>query len=455
MLNLKSLSQRLYFALTSTLIVFSLMIFLVSSLVLEEKTERLYDNMLLAVAKNINDKLYVKKGKLKIEMDYFSVDTLSDVRNEKIFYRIVDPSNELLAGFEGLSLVDRDDNLPYKFYDTTYAGTELRAVQYQASTKIGVATVVVAESKQGRNSTLLGLKKSIIYVAIIICFFSAILMVSIVKRSLRPLKELQKEIRLRSELNLSPIESSVPPEVEALVTSLNSFMFRLHASFETSHNFNTDLSHQLRTPLAEMKLQLSFYQKSANAGLLADIENNLTLMTRMTQQMLHYAKAQNSVVTEEYWRNEELVELCRQFCLNHAPMVYSLGQSLAFETNIEKVICRVDAVMLESALLNLIENATKYGKPLRNNMEGEIILSVVATGHNVAVSVSDQGPGVEASVVENLTQRHLRIDQSKQGSGLGLSIVQQIAYNHGANLIIRSTTPSGLCVSITELTIVE
>lgn len=453
MINFKSLSQRLYFALTGALIIFSLLIFLVSTLVLEEKTERLYDNMLLAVSKSINDKLYVKKSKLKIDMDYFSIDTLSDVRNEKIFYRIVAPDGSLLAGFEGLALVEGKGNKSHYFYDTIYAGTELRAVQYTVPTKLGTAKIIVAESKQGRESTLSGLKKSIIFIAIFVCLLAAVLMVSIVKRSLKPLKELQKEIRLRSESNLSPIVSRVPPEVEALVSSLNNLMSRLHTSIETSNNFNTDLSHQLRTPLAEMKLQLSFYHKSSDKKLLSDIENNLTLMTRMTQQMLHYAKAQNSVVTDEYWREIDMVELCRRFCLNHAPMVFEQGQSLAFETNIDRVSCRVDEVMLESALLNLIENATKYGRPINCDEEGEIVLSVVATGKAVALSVRDHGQGVEEGNLASLTERHLRIDQTKQGSGLGLPIVQQIAESHQARLVVKSIKGSGLCASIVGIPI--
>lgn len=158
MINFQSLTHRLYLALAGALIFLTMLIFAISNFVLQDKSERLYDNMLVAVSKNIDDKLYVKDNKLKLDMDYFSVDTLSEVRSEKIFYRIVAPDGRLLAGFEGLALAEKSGNESVYFYQTQYAGTPLRAVQYASRTKLGTAYIVVAESMQGRKATLDGLK---------------------------------------------------------------------------------------------------------------------------------------------------------------------------------------------------------------------------------------------------------------------------------------------------------
>ena len=118
MINFQSLTHRLYLALAGALIFLTMLIFAISNFVLQDKSERLYDNMLVAVSKNIDDKLYVKDNKLKLDMDYFSVDTLSEVRSEKIFYRIVAPDGRLLAGFEGLALADKSGNASVYFYQT-------------------------------------------------------------------------------------------------------------------------------------------------------------------------------------------------------------------------------------------------------------------------------------------------------------------------------------------------
>lgn len=448
MINYQSISQRLYFALASAIIVLTLMIFLISTWVLKDKSEHLYDNILIAVTKSIDDKLIVKDNKLKLDMDYFSIDTLSDVRNKKIFYRIVAPNGDLLAGFEGLPLaIDKSD--PIVLYDTAYAGTELRAVQYTSRTSIGEAIIVIAESKQGRNATISGLRKQIALAAIFVCVGTLILVAFIVRKGLKPLNQLQKEIRLRSEANLDPIGTNVPPEVEALVKSLNSLMSRLRKSIELSHNFNSDLSHQLRTPLAEMKMQLDMYRRSPQAFNLDGLERNITLMSRLTEQMLHYAKVQNSTMSSDYWATVDLVEFCRSFCQKHAPMVFNQGQSIAFETDVECAICQIDETLLESALLNLIENSLKYGKP--DVGEGEIVVRLTQYNNQVSLSIIDQGRGVNEQELTSILERKTRLDRSKQGFGLGLAIVKQVAEIHHAKLEISNALPNGLRVTLSGL----
>ncbi|MGO1295697.1 MAG: sensor histidine kinase [Vibrio sp.] len=451
MINLQSLSQRLYFAIASALILLTLFIFFINTWVLEEKSERLYDNMLIAVTKKIDDKLVVKDNKIHLDMDYFSIDTLSDVRSEKIFYRIIAPNGALLAGFEGLPLAPNLKEQSIVLYNTVYSGTELRAAQYTARTTIGDAIIVIAESKQGRHATLSGLKQQIILVALFTCIGTLILVAFIVRKGLKPLNQLQQEIRLRSETNLNPIDTNVPPEVEALVQSLNNLMARLQKSIEISHNFNSDLSHQLRTPLAEMKMQLDMYHRGAQPEELAGLEQNIALMTRLTEQMLHYAKIQNSTVSNTYWTEVDIVEFCRSLCQKHAPMVFNQGQSIAFETDVVSAQCDVDETLLQSALLNLIENSLKYGKPAHS--EGEIIVQLTSDGQTIAISVTDQGHGVNEQALHSMVERKVRLDRSKQGFGLGLAIVKQVAEIHGGHLDIANAVPNGLTVTLTELNI--
>lgn len=448
MINFQSLSHRLHLALASALILFTLLLFSMSALVLKEKSDQLHDNMLLAVSKNIEDKLYVKNGELKIEMDYFAIDTLSNARSEKIFYRIVAPDGKRLAGYEGLPDVPTSDTHPL-FYDTYYAGTELKAIQYTAKTKLGNTQIIVAESTQGRRAALIDVIAQISVIASFICIIAIGFIALIIRKGLHPLTRLQKEIRLRSETHLTPITCNVPPEVDDLVHSLNQLMKRLHNSIEASHNFNSDLSHQLRTPLTEMKMQLMMYRNSNDTQQLEHIEQNIDMMGRMTQQMLHYAKTQNNYRTEHHWSTVDLIHYCKQFCLKHASMVYEQGQALAFETNIDVVYCHIDEVMLESALLNLIENSLKYGRP--HHAEGEILLKIIATSQTITLSIMDKGNGVNEEHFHKLLKRRIRIDQTQHGFGLGLAIVKQIAEIHGAQLEFSNVKPTGFNAAITHL----
>ncbi|WP_311568491.1 sensor histidine kinase [Photobacterium arenosum] len=228
-------------------------------------------------------------------------------------------------------------------------------------------------------------------------------------------------------------------------------MARLQRSIKISHNFNSDLSHQLRTPLAEMKMQLAMYRRDFQIEKLNDVDRNITLMTRLTEQMLHYVKAQNSTVSNKYWSCLDLVEFCRNFCEKYAPMVFNQGQAIAFETKIESAVCRIDEALLESALLNLIENALKYGKSHQG--EGEIVLKLTSGNDSLSLSVTDQGSGVCDQDLESMLERKVRLDRSKQGFGLGLAIVKQVAEMHGGQLEITNASPRGLCITLSGLKI--
>jgi len=71
----------------------------------------------------------------------------------------------------------------------------------------------------------------------------------------------------------------------------------------------------------------------------------------------------------------------------------------------------------------------------------------------LTISIIDEGPGINESHIEQLLDRHVRIDQTQQGSGLGLSIVNKIVEIHGAKLSIKNVQPQGLCVAIENLTL--
>lgn len=452
MLNLRSIYHRLFIALASALVIFALTIFAIANFTLKGKTEALYDKMLVAVSQNIAEKIYIKDGKLSIDMFYFSIDSLSDVRDEKVFYRVVTKSGKQLAGFEGIELA-KDQEQRLTFYGVTYAGTDLRAVQYRVNTKLEPVFIVVAESTQGREATISESQKQIAVAALVIGFFAMIVIMLIIDKGLKPLKILRREIRSRSDTNLEPLELATPPEVDDLVQSLNSLMKKLSLSIEASRNFNADLSHQLKTPLAEMKMLLNIYRNDKQVSSLKGIEDNIDKMNRLTQQMLHYANVQNSSMANEQWKNTDVVSLCREFCLMRAPLVFQHGQSLAFESALEHAYCYVDATMLESALLNILENALKYANS--KLIEPEIIVRVEQANQTLKISVIDQGVGINNMQIERLLDRHVRIDRTQQGSGLGLAIVNKVVEIHGGKLSIKNVKPHGLCVAIDGLAINE
>jgi len=421
----------------------------VSSTVLGKKTEDLYDNMLLAVSLNIKDRLYIGNNKLKLNMDYFSIDTLNAARNEKVFYRIEGPDGIILAGFRGLSFAPDITNEAYQFYDTEYAGTALRALELTVSTAEGEAKIVVAESQQGRMSSREEVHWIMLIIAVFMCLSTAATSYFAVRQGLRPLNTLRRQVANRSELQLDPITTAVPREINNLVHAINQLMARLKLTIDEIQTFNADLSHQLRTPLAEMKMQLALFRKSPSEDKIQHLEQRISYMSRTTQQLLHYAKSKQSLTNKDNWDNVDLVQLCQSVCMSMAPGVYANGQALEFKGNEFPLIRFVDAIMLEGALINLIDNACKYAVDEQGKAAGVITVSILVLPEGkIELRISDEGQGIPEEYLSEVTKRHLRLDQQRLGSGLGLTIVKQICQQHNASLILSNRLKGGLQVSI-------
>lgn len=236
---------------------------------------------------------------------------------------------------------------------------------------------------------------------------------------------------------------------EQIVPVLLQLMARLKLTIDEIQTFNADLSHQLRTPLAEMKTQLALIGDSPTKEDLLHLDQRINYMTRMTQQLLHYAKSKHSLVDKEHWSHVDLVQLCQRICMSMAPRVYENGQTLEFDSDDVCLIRFVDAVMLEGAITNLIDNACKYAVNEQGKAFGAINVSVLALSDDkVELRISDEGQGIPDAFLSQVTKRHLRLDQQQLGSGLGLTIVKQICQQHNATLALSNRTRGGLQVSI-------
>ena len=245
-----SLFQRLFLGILLSFLCLTLLFFSITTSFVAKKTEALFDNMLLAVATNIQDKLVMKRGELQLNMDYFSIDFLTTARNEKVFYRIENSDNKLLAGAKGLKFyqqVHSEKSNPkhhLNFYYTTYAGTDLRAVEVRLPYSKGIARIIIAESLQGRQQILNEITLFMILAAVVLCATSAIITYLTLQWGLNPIRKIQKKISRRSEFNLKPIDTSAPHEVRELINALNRLMLRLQKTIDETQRFNADLSHQ-------------------------------------------------------------------------------------------------------------------------------------------------------------------------------------------------------------------
>ncbi|MFM0053798.1 ATP-binding protein [Caballeronia grimmiae] len=244
-------------------------------------------------------------------------------------------------------------------------------------------------------------------------------------RSLLPLTSLVAAIRSRDASRLEPIEmTEVVREVRPLVDSINKLLAKLSATFDRERAFTSQAAHELKTPLAAIKVQ-------AQVALLA--ENDLDLRkalhgviegvdrsAHLAQQMLLLARLDDQTTADVAMIN--LGELVRAVLAERsaefkerqlAVSVFAGGASLA----------RADPSLVRIALNNLLDNALKYVQPA-----GKVELRILENADATFLEVVDDGPGVLPEEQERLVDRFFRGANAKaSGTGLGLSIVARIA----------------------------
>jgi two-component system sensor histidine kinase QseC len=246
---------------------------------------------------------------------------------------------------------------------------------------------------------------------------------------LRPLRRVSDAIALRDAGKLDPIDlAGIPAEVQPLVDALNRLLQRLSASLAHERAFTADAAHELRTPLAAIKIQaevaLAAVDADQRSHAMRQIVQGVNRTTHLVRQLLLLARLDQAAApaaTEPV----DLARLAADSAARFAGAALDKGIDMALIAT-EGCTVHGDPVALGVMVDNLVDNAVKYGQA-----QGRIEL-VVRPG---ALAVLGDGPPVDAATQARLVDRFYRVEgHAAEGSGLGLSIVDKIARAYGARL---------------------
>lgn len=262
----------------------------------------------------------------------------------------------------------------------------------------------------------------------------AVLILIATARGLKPMATISRAISSRSSDNLQPVElARVPVELQPLIDSLNKLLARLSDSIDRERSFTADAAHELRTPLAAIKIQaevaLAAQDEVQRLRAIRQVISGVQRTTHLIQQLLLLARLDHSDASQV--REVDLGALALDSAARFADA--ATRRDIAFDVDVQGD-CRMrgEPAALSAMIDNLLDNAVKYGRE-----HGQIEVRVAREGGRVCLSVKDDGPGVAASDRARLTDRFYRIAGSgADGSGLGLSIVERIAYRYGGRLHI-------------------
>lgn len=261
----------------------------------------------------------------------------------------------------------------------------------------------------------------------------------IVSRVTRPLRALAAAAaEVGRGRNPEPVAVAGADELKQVAAAFNQMSEDLSRIEGERAEVLAGISHDLRTPLARLRLEaeMSVPDASARDAIAADIEQ----MDAIIAQFLDYARASSDEPTVQTDIALLLEEIAARYSRLGAPLKLQLPQEA--DRPLPEMPLRPQAI--RRAIGNLIENARKYGG-------GEITLATSLTGKTLSIEVLDRGPGIPEADIERMKQPFTRLENARtdaSGTGLGLAIVERIARLHGGRLDLLPRQDGGLIAAV-------
>lgn len=266
-------------------------------------------------------------------------------------------------------------------------------------------------------------------------------------RNLRPLQRLAQVVVSRAPNNLEAIDAkNAPCEIHPLVDALNSLFWRLGRAFESERRFTADAAHELRTPLAALKVQAQVARRSKVAAerdtAIEKMLEGVDRASRLVEQLLTLARVDPETGLGQ-GAPVDLHRLAEAALADHEQQAREKQITLQLQAKkgLSIVGHRESLCIL---LRNLLDNAIRY-----TPQGGEVQVNISEEAGAVSLCVADSGPGIPAAERERSLGRFIRLaGQEISGSGLGLSIVQRIAELHQAVVRLDQSKLGGLEICV-------
>jgi two-component system OmpR family sensor kinase len=264
----------------------------------------------------------------------------------------------------------------------------------------------------------------------------------VVSASLRPVRRTRDELAKRQPEALSPVaETGLPDEIRPLVHELNLLLDRTRQAFAAQKRFVGDAAHELRSPLAALRLQLQALQRpgdeAARRVAVERLAAGIDRASRLIEQLLSMAR-HDAAAAQTAPKPVELVQLMRQSISDILPEANAKSMDIGMDGAAQAWV-RGDADALSLLARNLLDNAVKYAPT-----HGRIDVLIETGDDAVTLIVDDSGPGIPPDERGRVFDRFYRAqNHDAVGSGLGLSIVDAVARRHGASIFLEDAPTLG------------
>ena len=415
-----------------------------------------FDRALEYNAQALAQLVIVQRGKVQFNLPQSASEILRADESDTVFFQVSGTKGEYLAGDRDLPRPPAtEEDQPtgtVLLRDEEYKGIDLRVAYIWVRMPLPGdpnALVQVAETREKRSVLATEIIKGVMLPQFVILPLAVLLVWLALARGIQPLNQLEQRIRARNPDDLSPLDDrTVPLEVAPLVSSVNDLLTRLNDSLATQKRFLADAAHQLKTPLAGLRMQADLAQREGTntedlKRSLAQIGRSSMRATHTVNQLLALARAESAVPAMQGCNLVRIVTDVVQDCL---PRAMDKHIDLGYEgasASTPGVWLNGNATLLAELVRNLVDNAINY-TPSSSEKPGMVTVRVQADnfGQVLLLQVEDSGSGVPQSERELIFQPFYRaLGSEADGSGLGLPIVMEIARQHGAQVLLQDARP--------------
>lgn len=436
-----TLSQQLLLLLLPALLLLTLAELRWTALDVHRAADSAYDRSLLGALKAIDANVSTESGGLSVELPYRLFEFFELTASGAVHYRVATADGLVELGSADLPAPPAPlaSGVP-QFYDGEYFGDRVRLVAYARELEAPAVgspsrqiVMQVAESTRSRDEfrqvfvrRAAVASSAFLVLAIGLCIGAVVLV-------LRPIGRISREVLSRAPGDLEPLPvDGAAPDVRPLVDAINQHLERAQARTNQQRMFLDDASHQLRTHLTTLRMQVDYAVRQQEPAAIQEALGALTLelqrATRSTHQFLSLARSEAAELQAECFDVRDLLEdVARQFLRAAREKHLDLGvESPSFDA------CG-DPGLLREALVNLMANAIAY------TPGGSVTLSAARDGLGWSLAVEDTGPGLPPSLAADAGKRFARAPGARAtGSGLGLFIARTIALRHGGVLRLEA-----------------
>ncbi len=415
-----------------------------------------YDRTLLASAKAIGELLDIEgtgtQAQLRAHVPYSALEAFEADNRSRMSYRISDAQGRWIDGERDLEVWTGriPQQGPYAalvdFYDANLRGDAVRVAVLLQPVASGrertMAMVQVAETLELRHTLARQILLDTFQRQLLLVTVIGSVVLFVVDRATRPVRRLSSELEQRDQDDLSALPAAeLPREIQPLVVAANQVMYKLQHLLDHQKRFVRDAAHQLRTPLAVLKVQV----QSALRGDVSErqgLEEMATTVDRATQlanQMLSLAKVEQ-VRQQKDFAVLDWAGPVRAIALDLSPLLAE--KNLDFELTTETCPVRAHEWMLREMARNLIHNAIR-----QTPSGGSLHIHLQVSDGQAQLTIEDSGPGISDALRMRLFQP-FAAGSGHSGSGLGLTITREMTLALGGNIQLDNRIVDGMCTGL-------